>query len=383
MTLHAFQTERIFDGEGFRDGALLTAGGVVLAIVPSADVPAAARRTDLGPGLIAPGFVDLQVNGGGGVMLNDDPTPDLVATIARAQAQRGTTALLPALITDRPDVTRAAVAAVEGAVAAGVRGVAGLHLEGPHLAPARKGAHEAGLIRPMGEGDLAFLLDAARRLPRLVVTLAPESATPGQIAALAGGGVVVSLGHSDAGFEAARAAMEAGARMVTHLFNAMSQLGNRDPGLVGAALSSRAVSAGLIADGVHVHPETIRTALAAKRGPGTIFLVTDAMAVAGTGLAGFTLNGRAIGRHDGRLTLADGTLAGADIDFAGSLRLLTGGVGVPLEVALAMATSGPARAAGLIDRHGLLRPGRRADFVHLRPDLTLAGAWQGGEPAAA
>ena len=181
----------------------------------------------------------------------------------------------------------------------------------------------------MEEADLALLVDAARRLPALIVTVAPASVTAAQIAALAAAGAVVSLGHSDGGAAEAEAAFAAGARMVTHLFNAMSQLGNREPGLVGAALDAEGVRAGLIADGIHVAPVSMRLALAAKRGADGIFLVTDAMAVAGTDLDGFTLNGRRILRRDGRLTLADGTLAGADLDFAGAIRVLVRDGGDP------------------------------------------------------
>jgi N-acetylglucosamine-6-phosphate deacetylase len=221
---------------------------------------------------------------------------------------------------------------------------------------------------------------AAARLPALVVTLAPEAAAPEQIATLAAAGVIVSLGHSDTGAAAAHRAFAAGARLVTHLFNAMSPLGHREPGLVGAALDAGAVSVGLIADGVHVDASVMRIALAAKRGPGRVFLVTDAMAVAGTDLDEFTLGGRRILRRDGRLTLEDGTLAGADCDMAQCLRVLVGRVGLDRAEALAMATGHPAGVLGLAGRRGCLTPGAPADMVHLRPDLTLAGVWRAGRP---
>ena len=257
-------------------------------------------------------------------------------------------------------------------------GFLGLHLEGPHLDPRRKGAHDPALIRPMTPADLAMLCDAAARLPALMVTLAPESATSEQIAALAEAGAVVSLGHSDTGFAQANAAFAAGARAVTHLFNAMSPLGHREPGLVGAALDAAEVHAGLIADGLHVAPATMRAALAAKRGADRIFLVTDAMPVAGTDLSEFALNGRRILRRDGRLTLADGTLAGADIDFPGALRVLVRDVGVPLPQALRMATVAPALALGAEDRLGRLAAGLPADLVHLDEGLALRGVWRAG-----
>jgi N-acetylglucosamine-6-phosphate deacetylase len=270
---------------------------------------------------------------------------------------------------------------VEAGVAAaldGVPGFLGLHLEGPHLDPRRKGAHDPRLIRPMEEADLAFLCEAAGRLPVLVVTVAPESVTPEQVSALAGAGAVVSLGHSDTGAVGAATAFAAGARVVTHLFNAMSQLGNREPGLVGAALDAEGVRAGLIADGIHVAPVAMRLALAAKRGADGIFLVTDAMAVAGTDLDGFTLNGRPILRRGGRLTLEDGTLAGADIDFPGAIRFLVRDVGLTLAQALRMATAAPAAAIGLGDRLGGLAEGMQADMVYLDDGLSLRAVWRAG-----
>ncbi|HET9069403.1 MAG TPA: N-acetylglucosamine-6-phosphate deacetylase [Amaricoccus sp.] len=371
-----FEGAAVFDGARLHAGAaLVVEAGRVAAILPPDEAPEG-ERVPLAGGVLAPGFVDLQVNGGGGVMLNDHPTLDGIRTICAAHARLGTTGLLPTLITDTPEVTRAAVAAGLDAAAEGVPGFLGLHLEGPHLDPRRKGAHDPRLIRPMDTDDLAFLVEAAGRLPALVVTLAPASATPAQIRALAEAGAVVSLGHSEATAAEAAAAFAAGARMVTHLFNAMSQLGNREPGLVGAALDAEGVRAGLIADGVHVAPASMRAALAAKRGTDGIFLVTDAMAVAGTDLDAFTLNGRQILRRDGRLTLADGTLAGADLDFATAIRVLVG-AGVTLAGALRMATAVPAAAIGRDDL-GRLAPGGPADLVHLDDGLALRGVWRAG-----
>jgi len=374
---HAYLGADIFDGAARIGGqALLVEDGCVLAIVHEDAVPDTATVTRLNGGLICPGFVDLQVNGGGGVMFNDDPSADVLRVMARAHAGLGATAILPTLITDTPAHTRAAVAAVEAAVAQAVPGILGLHLEGPHLSVARKGAHDAGLIRAMGADDLALLCDAAARLPVLKVTLAPENVTPEQIATLVAAGVVVSLGHSDAGFGTCMAAAEAGASCVTHLFNAMSQLGNREPGLVGAALTCGGLSAGLIADGIHVHPASIRTAMAAKAGPGQVFLVSDAMSVAGSEQTEFTLNGRLIRREAGRLTLKDGTLAGADLDQLTAVRNLVGW-GITDEArALAMATSIPADLIGTAG-YGRLTPGGPADFLHLVGSGPPA-VWQAG-----
>lgn len=371
--IRAFASDSIFDGTDLHPGVLVVQDGLVAGL--AAEPPPGAMVHHLGPGILAPGFVDLQVNGGDGVMLNDAPEVATLRRMAEAHGRLGTTALFPTLITDRPEATRAAIAAALAARAEGVPGIAGLHLEGPHLSVARKGAHDPALIRPMTDDDLGLLCDTAGKLP-LMVTVAPETVPPSQIAALAAAGAIVALGHSDAPFDLARSAIAAGARVVTHLFNAMSQLGNREPGLVGAALTEGAVSCGLIADAIHVHPAAIRVALAAKAGPGEVFLVTDAMAPAGSTIDRFTLNGRTILRRGGRLTLADGTLAGADLSMAQALAVMTGPVGLHLPRALAMATSGPARVAGIAA--GRLTPGAPADFVHLTPGLALHGVWRGG-----
>lgn len=379
MGRRLFRGAEIFDGVRLGPGSLLVESGKVRSVLPADARLPDVETVDLAGGLLAPGFVDLQVNGGGGLMFNDAPEVATLRVMAEAHARLGSLTILPTLITDTPEATRAAVAAVAQAVAEGVPGIAGIHLEGPHLSRARKGAHDAALIRPMTEADLAFLLSAAERVPKLVLTVAPEAIDNEHISALSTAGIHVSLGHSDAGFETCLDAIAAGARMTTHLFNAMSPLGSREPGLVGAALTSGAVSAGLIADGIHVHPAVIRAAVAAKAGPGGLFLVTDAMAPAGTDMRSFRLNGREIRRKTGRLTLGDGTLAGADIDMAGALRVVTREVGLPLDRALAMTTMLPAQVAGLADRCGMLGPGRRADFVHLSLGLELEGVWRGGE----
>ena len=314
---------------------------------PETEAPPSDRIVDLGGDILFPGFVDLQVNGGDGVLFNTEPSARTLTRMARAHRALGVTALLPTLITDTPETTEAAIAAAIEATRTGIAGIAGLHLEGPHLSVARKGAHDAALIRPMTEADLARLLDAAQALPVLKVTVAPESVTEAQVTRLAEAGVLVSLGHSDADFDTCRRYVAAGARCVTHLYNAMSQMGSRAPGLVGAALAEGGVSAGLIADGVHVHPATMRAAWRAKEGPGRIFLVSDAMAVAGSAATEFRLGGRLIRRKDGVLTLEDGTLAGADLDLATAVRVMVRDVGLDLGQALAAATSGPAGLIGL------------------------------------
>lgn len=364
----------VFDGERRRsDLALLVEDGIVAGILPAAD---ARDAVDLGGGLIAPGFVDLQVNGGGGVLLNETPTVEGVRAICEAHALRGTTALLPTVITDRPAVTAAAIAAVREAIAVRVPGCLGIHVEGPFLSVARKGAHDPALIRPMAEADFAMLEGAG--IP-VLLTVAAETVSPAEIARLVALGVHVAIGHSDASFETASAAFAAGARGATHLFNAMSGLGHRAPGVVGAVLDAPEVWAGIIPDGFHVHPAAMAAAIRGKRGPGRVFAVSDAMSTVGSDADVFFLNGRRATRRDGRLTLEDGTLAGSDIELGAGVRYLVRALGLPVEEALRMGALYPAEFLGVSDRYGRLVPGTRADFVHLSDDLAVLGVWIGGE----
>lgn len=339
----AYVGARIHDGESLcHEHALVVGEEGGFSVQPTSNLPPDCPVQTLDGGLITPGFVDLQVNGGGGVMFNDTQSVAALRTIAEAHATTGTHTLLPTLITDTPGRTRAAIGAVERAIAEKVSGIVGIHLEGPHLSVARKGAHDPQLIRAMTDEDLLLMLSAAERLPNVMVTVAPENTTLAQIKTMAEAGIVVSLGHTDADIDTCHAAFDAGARCVTHLFNAMSQLGNREPGLVGATLSRDDIHAGLIADGIHVHPASIRIALAAKPRSDKIFLVTDAMATAGSAIDHFSINGRDVFRKSHRLTLADGTLAGADLDMSRALSVMVGDVGDDTLKAVARATSTPA-----------------------------------------
>jgi N-acetylglucosamine-6-phosphate deacetylase len=362
----------VFDGDRLHeDRAARFVDGRFTTLLPVAEAGKSSDLVDLGGDILSPGYVDLQVNGGDGLMLNDDPSAATLERMARAHRRLGTMRFLPTLITDTPEKTDATIAATRAALEADVPGIAGLHLEGPHLSVARKGAHDAALIRPMTDRDLATLLAAKQALPVLKVTIAPETVSPGQVTALAGAGVLVSLGHTDADYDTCLAYIRAGARCATHLFNAMSQLGNREPGLVGAVLDRGELSCGVIADGIHVHPATLRAAWRAKRGPGRLYLVSDAMAVAGTTLSEFHLEGRRIMRRDGRLTLENGTLAGADLDLTTAARTLVKDLGLPVAEALRAATTTPADMIGLPWR---LTPGetRLEDMIRIRPDLGTA-----------
>ncbi|MDB5531234.1 MAG: nagA [Devosia sp.] len=377
--LLAISGARIFDGHAWHDdAALLAEFGYVTGISSADAVPDKARRVVLDGGMIVPGFVDLQVNGGGGVLFNNDPSLDAIRTICAAHAQFGTTALLPTLITDTVQVNVAAIAAGVAAYRERVPGFIGLHLEGPHLSVARKGTHDPALIRPMDDADMARIIAAKDLVPNLICTVAAETVTPDQIAKLTAAGIVVSIGHSDASYDVASRAFDAGASMATHLFNAMSQLGNREPGVAGAVLDRPSVFAGLIADGIHVHPATIGAALRAKRGPGRIFLVTDAMSQTGTDLVSFTLNGRTITRSEGALRTADGTLAGADLDMIDAVNFMVDRIGLELDEAIRMASLYPAEAMDLASTHGHLMASASASFVHLSDDRQVRATWVDG-----
>lgn len=378
-----FTGARIFDGERFHDErALIVKDGRVEAIVGLNDLPEGDVVT-LAGGVLSAGFIDAQVNGGGGRMLNDEPSPNSMYMIADGHRPYGTTALLPTLITDTAEATAAAIAAAKIAVKTN-RGVAGLHLEGPHLAPARKGAHLAELMRPVEDRDVKSFIAAREEIGTLLVTMAAEQVTVSQVRELSEAGVVVSIGHSDSTSEAAEARFDAGARGVTHLFNAMSQLAHRAPGLVGAAIDHPSVWCGIIADGHHVDPKALRTALRAKRGEGKLFFVTDAMSLVGSEMDTFTLNGRTVRRERGgfcsKLVLSDGTLAGSDVDMASTIRYGVTYLELTLAEALRMATLYPARFLNLADR-GQLSPGARADLVHFTDAIEVTATWLNGEMA--
>jgi N-acetylglucosamine-6-phosphate deacetylase len=359
----------VFDGEILHQDKAIVAMSDGSAIVDCiANLPQNIPCHKFSGGTITPGFVDLQVNGGGGLMFNEDQSVATLQTIATAHANIGTVALLPTLITDTADRTRAAIAAVEQAITKEIPGIIGIHLEGPHLSVARKGAHDPGLIRPMNDEDMRVLLASADRLPNVMLTLAPESATINQIKELSDAGIIVSLGHTDADYDTCMAAFDAGARCVTHLFNAMSQLGSREPGLVGAALSHGGVYAGIISDGIHVHPAVLRAAVASKTGPGKIFLVSDAMATAGSLIKEFTLNGRTIQRKESRLTLSDNTLAGADLEILKAISVMVNQVGVSLATALSQAITIPSELVFSGGRNGQF-PASLEDLNHLDRSL--------------
>ncbi len=378
MTLHRFTNGHIVTPDGVSSAATIAVENELIAsITPEADGGNGA--VDLDGGWVMPGFVDTQVNGGGGVLFNDTPTVDGLATIAAAHARYGTTATMPTLISDTPDVIARGLDAVDAAIDAGVPGVVGIHVEGPVIAVSRKGIHDPARFRPLDD-ELLALLTRPRR-GRVMVTLAPERVTTAQIAALVAAGVRVCLGHTDADYATASGAFAAGATGVTHLFNAMSPLVHRAPGVVGAALDNADAWCGIIVDGFHVDDAALRIALRA-RPVDRFMLVSDAMPCVGAAQKDFVLQGKPIRVEDGRCVGADGTLAGSDLDMAGAVRNAVHRLGLTPELAAGLAATSPAAFLGLSDERGTLSVGKRADWAILTADLHPASTWIGGQPVA-
>jgi N-acetylglucosamine-6-phosphate deacetylase len=373
---HAVLADRVFDGHRWHaEAAVLVRDGRIVGLGSWGQLPLDWPHTRLPAGtFLAPGFIDLQVNGGGGVLLNDQPTADGMRAIARAHRRYGTTACLPTLITDTREHVRTAVAAARSI--GGRDGVLGLHLEGPFISPRRSGVHRPDRVAKPGAGDLEELCELAGA-GRSLVTLAPECVPAGFVRNLASSGVRISIGHSEAPAAVVMQAVADGATGVTHLFNAMPPLSARAPGIIGAALAEHRLTAGLIVDGIHVDPISVRVAFAAK-GFDRIALVTDAMPTVGTSLDRFELVGQTITLADGRLTTEGGALAGAHLDMASAVRNAVRLAHVPLKDALRAASLTPARFLGLDNERGSLVPGARADLVALTQELTVVATWVDG-----
>jgi len=370
---------RVLTPAGWReDCAVLVELGRIAAVAPAHDALASAMpRHDLQGQMLVPGFIDTQVNGGGDVLFNDAPTVETLRTIARAHRRYGTTGLLPTLISDDASVMREAIAAVKEAIAQGVPGILGIHLEGPYLAPARKGVHDVTKFRVPNHGEIE--LACSLRRGNTLITLAPDQVPSHVVEEFVARGAIVAVGHTAANFAQTRAALDAGARGFTHLYNAMTPLASREPGVVGAALDDRASWCGVIVDGHHVHPAALRVALAAKP-CGKVFLVTDAMPPVGGRKDSFRIRGEIASARDGLLATADGTLAGSVLDMAQAVRNTVAWLGVPLDEALRMASTYPADFIGLEHSHGRIAPGFAADLVALDDALRVQATWIGGQP---
>ncbi len=370
----AFVNGRVMLPAGLRDGlAVVIEDGRIRAV--SSEPPAGATIVDLRGDMLLPGLIDTQVNGGGGVLFNDAPSVETIAAIAAAHRRFGTTGLLPTLISDDLPVVAAAIAAVDAAIEAGVPGVLGIHIEGPFLSYGRRGIHDAARLRRIDREAVDLLCSAKRG--RTMVTIAPECVEPRDIATLVDAGVIVSAGHSEADYDQVRRAVDAGLTGFTHLFNAMSPLVNRAPGMTGAALEDDRITAGLIVDGHHVHPATIRIALKAK-GFERLMLVTDAMALTGTTGDRFFLQGREIVRDGDRLVDAQGTLAGSTLTMIDAVRNMMAQTGTDLRRAVAMASATPASFLRLDDSIGAIAPGLSADLILVDDALDVKRSWIAG-----
>jgi N-acetylglucosamine-6-phosphate deacetylase len=363
---------RVLTPRGLEPATVLLDGGRIAEV--RAPAPGD-RGLDLAGGYLVPGFIDTQVNGGGGVLFNEATTAQAIATIGAAHRRFGATGFLPTFISDDLSAVARAIAAADAAMAAGVPGVLGIHIEGPFLNASRKGIHDASKFRILD--DEAFGLLTSLKRGRTLVTLAPEATTPEMIRRLVRAGVVVAAGHTNADYDTIRAALDAGMTGFTHLFNAMSPLASREPGAVGAALEDLASWCGLIADGRHVHPAVLRIALRA-RPLSRYMLVTDALAGVGMAEKTFTLQGRTIRVVDGVCVDENGTLAGSDLDMASAVRNIMQIGGLELAEAVAMASTAPAAFLGLEGELGAIAPGMRADLVQLDAGLEVVRTWIGG-----
>jgi N-acetylglucosamine-6-phosphate deacetylase len=372
---YAIAADMMFDGSAtHRNAAVMVEGTQIVSVLPQSDLPSGLDVETLASGdWLAPGFIDIQVNGGGDMLFNDAPTPETIATLVAAHRKFGTTALLPTFITDSEEKMRAAIVAAEEMV--GVEpGVLGIHLEGPFLSVEKRGVHDANFVREPTQTDMDLLCRDRKGV--MLVTLAPERVPEGFIRRLAQSGARVALGHSMATYEEARAAMEEGLSGFTHLFNAMRPLTSRDPGPIAAALESDQAWVGMIVDGFHVHPAVLRLALRGRSHP---VLVTDAMPPVGGRQTSFPLYGQEIRAMEGRCLRSDGTLSGALLDMASAVRNCVSLLGASLEEALRFASRNPAEFLGLEHMLGRLAPGYRADMVAFDPQkLSVHATWVAG-----
>jgi N-acetylglucosamine-6-phosphate deacetylase len=369
---------RVLTDRGIEEGVavLVEAGDIVAVISEHEALQRANDAHDLQGAILLPGFIDCQVNGGGGVLFNNSPDAESLRRIGAAHRKFGTTGFLPTLISDDAGRMQEAIAATRAAIEQGVPGVLGIHLEGPYLAPARKGTHDDSKFRvpDAREIELATALDNGITL----ITLAPEQVGAETVRAFVDRGALVCAGHTAASYEQARAGIDAGIIGFTHLFNAMSPLTGREPGAVGAAMEDAHCWCGVIVDGHHVHPASLRVALAAKP-RGKIFLVTDAMPPVGADDPSYELYGEVITARDGVVRNAAGALAGSALDMATAVRNSVSLLGVSLEEAARMASTYPAEFLGIGDRYGRIAPGYSADFVLLDDDLQVVNTWIGGK----
>jgi len=370
---------KIFTGEDWLiDHAVIIDHEKITAVCHYNNLPAAIPVTiDLQGERLIPGLIDTQVNGGGGLLFNDAPEVETLRIMGKAHRQFGTTGFYPTLISDDLQVVAQAIAAVDAALQEKVPGVLGIHLEGPFLNPERKGVHDASKFKIIDEA--AFELLTSLKRGKTLITIAPELTTPEMIHRFTQANLVVAAGHSAASYEQTKTALDAGLSSFTHLFNAMTPLTSREPGMVGAALENDHAWCGVIVDGYHVHPSTLKIAHRAKA-IGKMVLVTDAMPSVGAADKNFMLNGQWIECRNGKLATATGTLAGSDLNMLAALKNTVEMLGISPEEAIRMASTYPAAMMGE-STLGTIKAGYNASMILIDDNYRLLRSWINGNEA--
>ncbi|WP_299073171.1 N-acetylglucosamine-6-phosphate deacetylase [uncultured Paraglaciecola sp.] len=369
--------QRLFDGSTVKQNQLIKVNkGSIHSIESSQPLNQAIQLN----GLVVPGFVDVQVNGGGGVLFNNHPSAETLVTMSRAHQQFGSTAILPTLITDDLATMQSAAHAVASAMEQKVPGIVGIHFEGPHLSQPKKGIHPQQHIRHISPAEMALF--TRQDLGVVCVTLAPENVSIESIEELVSAKVKVCLGHSNASAQQTQAALNAGATGFTHLFNAMSPLQSRAAGMVGAALLDSSSYCGLIVDHEHVDIPSCQLAIKCKT-PERIMLVTDAMSHVGSDQIALEFAGMQIHRQGNKLTIEGGRLAGSALDMATAVRNSIVDLGCAVEDALKMASATPAAFLGLQQQKGALAAGFDADWVVLTDQYQVDATYIAGQHVSA
>ncbi|OPY60403.1 MAG: N-acetylglucosamine-6-phosphate deacetylase [Pelotomaculum sp. PtaU1.Bin065] len=370
--MYAINNCRVYTGTRLlADKAVIIDDDKIVEIVNQSDLPAGISAINLNGLSVAPGFIDIQINGGGGRLFNEEPSVSTISTICKAHKRFGTTNFLPVLLSDSREKMISAVEAVQYCLDKKLHGVLGLHLEGPYINEKKAGVHNKNYIRDLNAEELNELIKAAEAKALKLLTVAPEVVRPDYLKMLADAGVLLSAGHSDITYGDAVKCFENGITCVTHLFNAMSQLNSREPGLVGAALQAENVWAGIIADGLHVHYATIDIV---KRIKGRkLFLITDAMPPVGKACRNFMLGEYAVECRDGKCATEDGILAGSALDMATAVRNCVKEIAIPIEEALRMASTYAAEFLGMGLELGKIKSGYDANIVIFDDKMEVKG----------
>ncbi len=377
--MYALVNGRIYTGHEILDNhAVVIADGLIERVCPRDALPADIALRDVSGALIAPGFIDLQLNGCGGVQFNDDIDALSVETLEimqRANEKSGCTSFLPTLITSSDELMKRAIDTMRAYKRKHQHQALGLHLEGPWLNKAKKGTHNPDLIRLPDAALVRYLCDNADVITK--VTLAPENAGDAVIRQLTQAGIIVSAGHSNATYDEAKAGFRAGVTFATHLYNAMPAFAGREPGLIGALFDAPVVYCGIIADGLHVHYANVRNA---KRIKGNkLVLVTDATAPAGAEIDKFIFAGKTIYYRNGLCVDENGTLSGSAITMIESVRNAVEHVGIALDEALRMATLYPAQAMGVEKQLGTVEAGKVANLTVFTRDFNITKTFVNGD----